>query len=424
MTQAVRVELASSPEEWMRPAFIAFQAALYEYYPLAPDHIKSETLVFHVTTFFEPERPLGCEGSEVPTLSETHDVLVSDPVSYIVPKKAAISTAFGSFLLERGLIEMFQVVCMFCAVGLTMIDPRSQKGLGKGGVQIKHSATEVSVGKTVFIALFVYAGMHKMSKGMMWILVWYFDWLAIMVCSLTAEIAMAWEYFENLVEPLTVLVCVRTITESLGRVLLHGCFAMMDAWMISISAKAILLLLYLGTACSLYIKYRWYHEWSTNIDVCFLWSACTSPKVVVLTSLANIVIFGLKLLLPYMIGYPYSVVKCFFMSVPDAPLTSKEMYSFPLKHIMPRQSVLYFKPNCSEFHESCLDPTSASSWRITKFEASDVAPPSREMSEDSGCALPRATPINFDNPFGDTFDIVSGIVSSNPPDDSMSGKLG
>jgi len=89
MTQAVRVELASSPEEWMCPAFIAFQAALYEYYPLAPDHIKSETLVFHVTTFFEPERPLGCEGSEVPTLSETHDVLVSDPVSYIVPKKSS-----------------------------------------------------------------------------------------------------------------------------------------------------------------------------------------------------------------------------------------------------------------------------------------------------------------------------------------------
>jgi len=83
----LRIEWAHSPAQWMRPAALSFESSLYQSHGKAPSISENDTLVIHITTFYESCRPENCTGDPSEESDPMKVELVTDPMSYIVSKK-------------------------------------------------------------------------------------------------------------------------------------------------------------------------------------------------------------------------------------------------------------------------------------------------------------------------------------------------
>jgi len=214
--------------------------------------------------------------------------------------------------------------------------------------------------------------------------------------------------------------------------MVHCIFAMMDAWTIPIRDKGRSLLVYYLCLVCLYLSARFTKVWSTT-PVCQLWTDCTTRKVIWLSATSNIAGFGAKLMLPFFMGYPYSLLRSAFISRPKEPLTHKDLMWGPFYAFLPRQSMAqrhsewrgeslsYRKSSCRSSSGGNQGPSLANcssfdSWML------ETIPEQQDTTNDDLCAVAtaassslenpempeecdlnreasRATPIDFDNPF-------------------------
>jgi len=418
LAQPVRVEWASPPEEWMRPAALAFETAVFQCFGHAPIVNNPSALVIHINTFRESGRPATCVGEELEDLSSTQVELVSDPMSYVVPKEAALSTSWGRFLIRHGWMTKFQFTTLIAAVALITVSPGRQVLTFKDGRKSSQGHIVTQMGSVILLLLFVSSSLHTMSKGMVKICVWYFDWLAIAAFAALAETAWAWEVFDGVgTENMTTFKILISNCETIGRVAVHCVFALMDAWTVSIRAKACTLLVYDFCVIWLYVNSRWNVQWS-EVPVDILWTARTTRKVIFLTAMSNIAVFGFKLLLPYICGYPCALLRSAFIGRVREPLMPDDMHSWPWNNIFPKQSVVQcqsewtgtqavarFSSVLSSTSVGCRFESQVADVTTTRHGVCSMNVASQTEHEsvieyDVGeLQLSRPTPIQFENPF-------------------------
>jgi len=340
MTQPpVRVEWAHPPTEWMRPAALAFESSLYQSHGNALPIRANDTLVIHITTFHESCRPENCTGDPLQESGPMLIEMVTDPMSYIVSKKGAISTSAGRFFLKKKWIGKMQALSLFLMVIQVAFVNSSTYQEGKHG-RINYYPITDMLGQSFCMLTFIFFTAHIISKDLMKICVWYFDWLVICVMAAVAETTFMWEFFGNHRNPgeLGVAYCFVKVFSSLTRILAHSMCALMDAWVISIRMKAVILFLYDLSVAAVYVHYRWRYQWS-HLTICPLYNNCQAIQDTFVYAMGNIVFFSAKLTIPYIMGYPYALLRCYYVSRPKDPVTSADLYGWPLDMFLPRQSI-------------------------------------------------------------------------------------
>jgi len=205
--------------------------------------------------------------------------------------------------------------------------------------------------------------------------------------------------------------------ETIGRVAVHCVFALMDAWTVSVRAKACTLLVYDFSVIWLYVNSRWNVQWS-EVPVDILWTARTTRKVIFLSAMSNIAVFGFKLLLPYICGYPFALLRSAFIGRVREPLMPDDMHSWPWNNIFPKQSVVQCQSEWTgtqavarfssvlsstsvgcRFESQVADVTTTRHGVCSMNVASQTEHESVIEYDVEERQLSRPTPIQFENPF-------------------------
>jgi len=413
----------------MRPAALSFESSLYQSHGKAPSISENDTLVIHITTFYESCRPENCTGDPSEESDPMKVELVTDPMSYIVSKKGAISTCVGRFFLKRRWMGNMQALMLLLFAVVFGYFNSATVEEGRYG-EIVHWTIQDMLLQSFFVLGFLFCTAHIISKDLVKISVWSFDWLVIFAMGAVAETAYFWEFLGNLENPgeLGVAYIAVKVFSSVTRLFLHSTFALMDAWTISIRSKAIILCLYDLSAAGAYVYFRWLHAWS-SLTICPLYNKCQTTQQTFIYAMGNIVFFSAKLTIPYLMGYPYALLSCGYVSRPKDPITSKDLYGWPLDMFLPRQSVAQ---RSSEWREhgsyvgalnrnysidearasrinqqlsaACVSTLASLDCSQTKefaleSDASDSCCQVEEVAEESGVPTPYSTQIAFTNSF-------------------------
>jgi len=295
-------------------AALAFDASLHISSP--PDGTEcQDKIVVHVSTFKESERPASCKGVTLPPANLGEYEVIANPMVKRVTSQPVLWTKVGQWLNSRGLLTaaLAGVVCIL--VGIFLVDPGASKF--KVDDTAKHTQKTVDVHKPhtyvllshiILFSSALFFVFHRISKELLRFSAG-FDSAVIASSCAFCEVALLHEIVRNYHVgnvPLPTTDTILYATRSVLTVIAHFSVSVMDAWMFNVWGKMGVLIPFILCLSIFYVKQRWGMRWSQEQTCEF--GECTTWQGVYLSFLQNEIVFGLKLLLPYLRGYSYAVL--------------------------------------------------------------------------------------------------------------------
>jgi len=327
--QWLRLEWEQEPQEWMREAAIAFHSALH--YCNAPDDkdVHNRTVI-HIRVFEESERPQNCKGTSLSPPEEGEHEIVSSQMVKRVTTYPVLWTWLGQRLSSCNMLKLSLVMSVFGLVALHMVEPGAETVkvpdtiapeilYNRTAVVVAKSATSSLILHLVFYSLALYFVFHQISKSMLR-LVTGFDSAVIVFSSAMCEVAVLHElifHYNAANKVFPTIDIVLYVTRSLMRVTSHYTVSVMDAWTFSTCGKMGVLIPFIISLSFAYFKQRFQGQWSRRETCAF--GECNTWKGVYLTFLKNMIVFAIKLLIPYLRGRSYAVLS-FHAIDPDREL--------------------------------------------------------------------------------------------------------
>jgi len=313
--QCVHVEWEHPPADWMMPAAIAFDTAVRQVHSAENCRDTTDALIVHVRLFSASNRPDGCIGNRLQAKCDKNIELVSRPLAHWVPADAALKTKLGDWLLNRRRLATMVVLLTCCLALLETVSPGSERKdvpdpANPSRTVTAKSWSPVTAAITIILWLvFHFLLPHILCKGIASVCIWYFDWLVITLNAAALEVALLYEY--HLLNPEETFIMLLFVLQSICHVLAHGAVAMVDAFMMSLRWKILILMIYVLTLGFWYVMNRYSNHWS-EADVCFTNWYCSKPKSLYLLASANMQVFAWKLLLTYCTGSQYCLLRAVF----------------------------------------------------------------------------------------------------------------
>jgi len=300
------VEWEKDPEEWMYNAALAFDSALHNCN--APDHTDlGDKTVVYIKVFKESERPGLCKGTSLPPPGEDHYEVIANPMVKKVSAKpvvdsrnlltpalaGVVTTLVGIFLADPG-ASIFEV---------PDTQPHSNKNVN---VLKPHTFTLLS--HIILFSSALFFVFHKVSMDLLK-LATGFDAAVIASSCAICEFALLHEIIQNYgvaKKDLPFIDIVFYATRSILTVAAHYCVSVMDAFKFKVWGKMGVLVPFVVCLSTFYLKQRFLMTWSDRRTCAF--GECTTMQGVYLSALKNEIIFGIKLLIPYLRGKTYAVL--------------------------------------------------------------------------------------------------------------------
>jgi len=316
----LRIEWQKKPEEWMLDAAIAFDAAMH--HCSAPDDmdVKDRTVI-HIRVFKESERPQNCNGTSLPPPGKGEHELVAGMMVKRVKDKPVLWTLVGDRLSSCGMLNFALAAAVCGLVALHIMEPGADKVKVPDVVvpeKFYNQTAVVVVGPNVFslmwhivfYAFALYFVFHQISKDMLKLATGFDSAVIVFSCAMT-EAAVLHELIFHLSRAHKVLPAINIIlyvARSLMRITSHYTVSIMDAWTFDKYGKMGVLIPFIVSLSFAYITQRFKGQWSTR-ETCMAFGECNTWKGVYLSFLKNEIIFAIKLLIPYMRGHQYAVLK-------------------------------------------------------------------------------------------------------------------
>jgi len=319
----------------MLPAAAAFDVAIHHSCPPRSPKNSSDAVVVHVTVFRESERPSACAGSSLVRL-EHNLQLVPEPMVYLVDTRPVLNTACGRWMIQHRMLKP----AFACLVGILVIlsmtgpgqtkkkvpDPNDEKNIVE---VVKPSLVTLAAKISVIFAIQFFAA-HISCRSLLRITATYFEPLMIIISALMGEIAEQAEMYLVYPHPteFTGIFIAFATLHGVGKTLIHVLLALSDALIIRKRWKLWVALAFAASLAFLYFRSRYVRTWSKT-QLC-AWSFCMTPGHLHQVALFYELLFMLKLVGTYCLGYPYAVLRASFISSAYRPYASEALDAITL----------------------------------------------------------------------------------------------
>jgi len=176
-------------------------------------------------------------------------------------------------------------------------------------VDVVKPHTFVLLSHVILFSASLFLVFHKISKELLRF-AFGFDSAVIVISCGVCEVALLHEIIKNYQVaniPLPTVDIVFYASRSILTMIAHFSVSVMDAWTFNTWGKMGVLIPFVVCLSTFYVKQRFVMQWS-NRQTC-LFGECTTWQGVYLNALKNEIIFGVKLLLPYLQGRSYAVLR-------------------------------------------------------------------------------------------------------------------